>query len=60
MEILTKRPSGMSFTAYRSHLKIQKEWIKNRIRYGKHKEPDLKKKEKFSRLRRFFAGKFKK
>ncbi|KAA6348997.1 hypothetical protein EZS27_003597 [termite gut metagenome] len=34
MEILTKRPQGMSFKAYREHLKAQKTWLEQRIKYG--------------------------
>ncbi|KAA6318603.1 hypothetical protein EZS27_031411 [termite gut metagenome] len=60
MEILTKRPQGMSFIAYRNHLRKQNKWIKNRIRCGIYKKSDLKKQKPFSRLRRFFARKSKK
>jgi hypothetical protein len=54
MEILTKRTQGMSFKAYREHLKAQTIWIKQRIKYG---PPALKedKPSRFAGFRRMFA-----
>jgi hypothetical protein len=54
MEILTKRPQGMSFKAYREHLKAQKIWLEQRIKYG----PPEQKKNKpqcFEGIRRMFS-----
>lgn len=32
MEILTSRPEGMDYSDYKEYLKLQKKWIKNRLK----------------------------
>ncbi|WAX17218.1 hypothetical protein PF672P2_00081 [Parabacteroides phage PF672P2] len=34
MEILTKRPAGMSYADYKMHLKKQGAWLKERVSRG--------------------------